>query len=282
MTAITLGFKAFDAHELLVHFVASEAGLYRHAGLQVELADITFVAEAELPVHWFQASCGAALASAVKGIAQRVVLVAVDRPMFWIYARPGLDGLAGLKNRRLATFPAVAPPHHLANIVLSRSGLDPAREVQLHCARDDVARLGLLMSGNVDAAVISSAVAPARLAALGFNMICFLGDEIRVPTTGLGIDQRFLQQQPQLVGQLVAAQRQALALIHDDPERVARVLVKCFDLAEGYARPTAGAFRPCYTADGLTPAAIAQAAIDALCRSLNVGPPPPWQDIYSF
>jgi hypothetical protein len=43
MTTITLGFKAFDPHELLCHFVADMAGLYRRESLQVELADITFI-----------------------------------------------------------------------------------------------------------------------------------------------------------------------------------------------------------------------------------------------
>jgi len=94
MSAVTLGFKAFDAHELLCHFVAVKSGLYKRHGLQVDLVDITFVAETELPGNWFQASCGAALASAVRGIPQRVVFVATDKPMFWIAARPDVKTLS--------------------------------------------------------------------------------------------------------------------------------------------------------------------------------------------
>ena len=123
MTAVTLGFKAFDAHELLCHFIAVEAGFYARHGLQVELVDITFVADADLPGNWFQASCGAALSSAVRGRQQRVVLVAADKPMFWIYSRPDLKRIEDLRGVRLATFPPTAPPRHLANIVLARGGL---------------------------------------------------------------------------------------------------------------------------------------------------------------
>lgn len=282
MTAITLGFKAFDAHELLCHFVAVDAGLYRSKALAVELVDITFVLENELPANWFQASCGAALASAVKGIPQRVVLVAVDKPMFWLYARPGISSMGELRNQRIATFPPIAPPHHLANIIMSRAGLDIGSNVTLCSARDDVARLGLLKSGHVDAAVISSAVAPAKLTALGFNTLCCFGDQIRIPTTGLGIDQSYLDREPDLVGSLVGAHKESLKLIHQDPDLVGRVLRDYFEVAPEHLDVTARLYQSCYTPDGTTTPEIAQGAVNAVAKSLDVGVPPAWQQVYRF
>ena len=282
MTAVTLGFKAFDAHELLCHFIAVKSGLYKKNQLQVELVDITFIPETELPGHWFQASCGAALASAVKGIPQRVVFVAADKPMFWIYARPGIKSVGELRNKRLATFPAIAPPHHLANIILARAGLSVSDEVSLHSARDDTARLGLLKGGYVDAAVISSAIAPAKVAALGVNRLCFFGDEIRIPTTGLGIDQNYLDKEFELTRLLVDTHKEALLLIHKDPVLVGRILQEYFDVAHEHADATAKLYQSCYTKDGKTTADIAQAAIDGLEKSLNVSSHIPWQQIYQF
>lgn len=282
MTTITLGFKAFDAHELLCHFVALKAGLYQKNQLQVDLVDITFIAETELPGHWFQASCGAALASAVKGIPQRVVFVAVDKPMFWIYARSGIKSVAELKNKRLATFPAIAPPHHLANIIMTRAGLNVATEVSLHSARDDTARLGLLKGGYVDAAVISSALAPAKLTALGFNSLCFFGDEIRIPTTGLGVDQDYLDKEFELARLLADTHKASLLLIHNDPVLVGQVLQQYFDVAQEHTEATARFYQSCYTKDGKTTADIAQSAINGLSKSLSVSISIPWQQIYAF
>lgn len=285
-TPITLGFKAFDAHELLCHFVAVHAGLYQREGIAVQLADITFIADSELPEHVFQASCGAALASAVKGSGQRVVFVAVDRPMFWIWSRAPLSGVAGLARRRLATFPAVAPPHALANIVLRKAGLDAGmdvgRDVTLLPARDDVARLGLLRSGSVDAAVISSAIAPARMAGLGFHLLCFIGDELRLPTTGLAVDQAHLQRAPEQVSALVASHRESLRLLHSDPELTAAVLRDWFDVGSDIAAATAQCYASAFTADGRTSPAIAQGAIDALCAELDIAARPAWDQVYSF
>jgi ABC-type nitrate/sulfonate/bicarbonate transport system substrate-binding protein len=282
MAAVTLGFKAFDAHELLCHFVAVKSGLYKKNKLQVDLVDITFVPETELPKHWFQASCGAALASAVKGITQRVVFVAADKPMFWIYARPGVKDLAELKNKRLATFPASAPPHHLANIVMTRAGLDVSTEVSLHSARDDTARLGLLQGGYVDAAVISSALAPGKLTQRGFNTLCFFGDEIRIPTTGLAIDQAYLDKEFELTRTLLGIHKESLLLIHNDTVLLGRVLQEYFDVAKEHADATARLYQSCYTQDGKTTGDIAQAAINSLSKSLNVSMPIPWQQIYQF
>lgn len=282
MTRITLGFKAFDAHELLCHFVAVKAGLYRRGKIEVELADITFVPDDELPSDWFQASCGAALTSALKGLFQRVVFVAVDRPMFWIWSRTELDGLAGLAERRLATFPPLSPPHALANAALRQAGLETGRDVMLLPARDDVARLGLLRSCSADAALISSAVPPARMAALGFHRVAFLGDALRIPTTGLAADEAHLQREPELARTLVGIHRQALRLILEDAAFVSTVLTDWFDVDTDIARRTAEDYAAAFTRDGRTSIDIARGAVEAVARSLGVQDPPAWDQIYRF
>jgi ABC-type nitrate/sulfonate/bicarbonate transport system substrate-binding protein len=279
---ITLGFKAFDAHELLCHCVAVHAGLYQRDGIAVQLADITFSADTELPDHVFQVSCGAALASALQGSGQKVVFVAVDRPMFWIWSRTPLDSVAGLARRRLATFPALAPPHALTNIVLRMAGLDAGRDVTLLPARDDVARLGLLRSGSVDAAVISSAIAPARMAGCGFHPLCFIGDELRLPTTGLAVHQAQLQRAPEQVRALVEIHRESLRLIHADRDLTAAVLRDWFDVSPDIAAETAQRYATSFTADGRTSQAIAQGAIDALCTAMDIAAHPAWDQVYAW
>jgi ABC-type nitrate/sulfonate/bicarbonate transport system substrate-binding protein len=282
VSPITLGFKAFDAHELLCHFVAVSAGLYQREKLRIDLADITFIADTDLPVHFFQASCGAALARALKGLGQRIVFVAVDRPMFWIYSRAALEDLSSLAGCKISTFPAMAPPHHLANIILQKAGLNVKQDLTLLPARDDLARLGLLKSGSVDAAVISSAVAPARMAQYGFNRLCCFGDEIRIPTTGLAVDQAYVEQQPELVQTLVTIHKQSLRLIHADPHLTGAVLRDYFEVEASLCEETARLYAAAYTLDGLTSQSIAQGAIASLCDSLGLSNRPAWNQVYVF
>lgn len=282
MTTVQLGFKAFDAHELLCHFIAAKAGLYQRHRLQIELVDITFAIDTDLPQHMFQASCGAALASALQGNPQRVVFVAIDRPMFWLYATRDIESLKDLKNKKVATFPAIAPPHHLANIILQRAGIDPQEDVALAPARDDVARFGLLKTGDVDAAVISSAVSPVAVKKAGFHELCFFGDTLRMPTTGLAVHATQLKQQAGLVETLVAILKEGLSLLHKDPVLVADVLQRYFDVPTDITGETAAMYEKYFTHDGQTTPEIAQLAVDSLRKSLQISTSISWQEIYDF
>ena len=282
MKNVQLGFKAFDAHELLCHFVAAKSGLYSKHGLQIQLIDITFANDKDLPQHMFQVSCGAALSSALQGSPQRVVFVATDRPMFWFYASPGVDGLKDLKNRKMATFPVTAPPHHLANIVLQRSGVEPTEDITLSPGRDDAARFGLLKTGDVDAAVISSAISPVAVENAGFKELCFFGDAIRIPTTGLAVHATQLKQNSGLVETLTEILRESLALLHGDHALLADVLQHYFDVPADIADRTAAIFEKLFTHDGKTSSEIAQLAVDSLCKSLQISTPISWREIYDF
>jgi len=279
---VQLGFKAFDAHELLCHFVAAKAGLYQRHRLQIQLIDITFAIDTDLPQHMFQVSCGAALSSALQGTPQRVVFVATDKPMFWLYASPDIESLKDLQNKKMATFPAIAPPHHLANIILQRAGVDPNKDIALSPARDDVARFGLLKSGDADAAVISSAISPVTVEKAGFKELCFFGDAIRVPTTGLAVHATQLKQNTGLVETLVMILREGLALLHSDPALVAHVLQHYFDVPAEITDKTVATYERLFTHDGKTTPEIAQLAVDSLCKSLRINTPIPWQEIYDF
>jgi ABC-type nitrate/sulfonate/bicarbonate transport system substrate-binding protein len=280
-TQLKIGFKAFDPHELLCHFVALEAGLYRHHDITVELFDLTFAEDSGLPEDMCQVSCGAAMAAALKGSPQRVVFVAVDKPMFWIYARDEgpLERLAG---KKMATYPPTAPPHHLANMVLSRHGMNAGQDLTLRAARDDASRLGLLLSGSVDAAVISSAVAPAKIERAGIRRLSLVGDEIRLPTTGLAVHAEWLRREPGQVRTLIAILAGGLSLVRRQDTLCAAVLEKYFAVEKEFSMATARYYRGCFTRDGRTSETIAANAVSAMGRSLGLERVPAWDEIYSF
>jgi ABC-type nitrate/sulfonate/bicarbonate transport system substrate-binding protein len=259
-----------------------EAGLYEKQGLEIQLVDITFANDADLPQQLFQVSCGAALASALKGSPQRVVFVATDKPMFWFYALRSINNLKDLVNKKVATFPVVAPPHHLANIILQRAGVDAKKDIALLPCRDDVARFGLLKTRDADAAVISSAISPETIVKQGFTELCFFGDAIRLPTTGLAVHATHLQQNRGLVESLVSILRESLSLLHSDSALVARVLQHYFGLPADIIDKTATNYEKVFTVDGKTTPEIAQMAVDSLRKSLHIDTSVAWQDIYDF
>ena len=282
MRTIQLGFKAFDPHELLCHFVASKAGLYEQADLRVELIDITFTPDAELPPETFQVSCGAALVTALKDLSQRVVFVATDRPMFWLYASNEIPTISDLKGHKIATYPVIAPPAQLARILLRQAGLNGDTDVELAPARDDTARLGLLRSGSVAAALLSSAVPQPRVEELGFRTLAFVGDSIRVPTTGLAVHETMLNRDPELVGTVARVLNHGLDILNNDSELVGTELYEYFDVPADLVEPTTRLLVDKFTANGRTEPAIAQGAIDRMREALGITQPRAWTDVYDF
>jgi len=238
-----LGFKAFDPHELLPHAVARRCGFYAEEGVEVRLVDIAL--RPDVPPPPAQVSCGAAALAAAAGAPVRIVLVACAAPLFWLYGR-GLEPLAD--GARIAAYPEVAPPAHFLRTLLERRGISA---VLLPC-RDDGARLGLLVAGEVDAAVLSSATPGPRAQAAGAVELVAFADELSAPTTGLAVSEGFLEREPRSVAAVATALRRALAVIHDDAVLAEDVVAASFGQTAAEARWMVERFRSASTAGGLS------------------------------
>jgi ABC-type nitrate/sulfonate/bicarbonate transport system substrate-binding protein len=278
MNEIHLGFKAFDVHELLCHGIAEAAGFYADAGLSVKLIDTTFVPDEALPEKTFHASCGAALASFLKGEKRKVVFVACDRPMFWLYGRPGIDSIAQLSQGRVATFPDAAPPSKFLRKLLKDAGVSPG----LLPSRDNTARLALISSGSVDAGLLSSLYLPHEVEARGPRLLAFVGENLRLPSTGLAVSRELFDGEPQLVAAMVNIYQQAMKLVFDDDQAPLReVLVNTFDQPEDGLDQAVAVIRECYNPFGYSYESLLQSAIDGLAAGMGLASRPA-QELYEF
>jgi hypothetical protein len=278
---IQLAFKAFDVHELGCHFVARHAGLYARHNLAPRLLDATFVPDDELPPGSFQAACGSALAAWLGGADRRVVFIAAERPMFWLYAGPDIGSVPDLADRLIAGYPAAAPPAAFLRDVLVRRGL-PAERLRVVASRDDEARVGLLRDGSAAAALVSSAVPPARMSGAGFQPLVFLGDELSVATTGLAVAPALCASDPELVAAVCACYREALALIHHDAAVLAGALAEALVAAGRDAVSLAAVLRHCYTRRGQCPMERLQGGAERLAVALGLGPARSVAGLYDF
>ena len=261
---VNLGFKAFDIHELLCHFVTRRGGFYRQQALQVGLIDTTFIPDDQLPPRTFHAACGAALFAYVNGAPYKVVFVTTDHPMFWLHASKGVHSVAELTGKRVASYLGMAPPAQFLAIITADINL------QLQAVSTDAARLGMLKSGDVDAALISSALPPAVVAQHGFSNAMLLGHEFRVPTTGLAVNSQWLNEEPELVTSMLVAFQQGLASIHADDVLLKLVLAEDFGLPTPVLEETVILVRELFTKDGRSSEVIEKGAIAAVAAHLGV------------
>ncbi len=267
MRDIYLGFKAFDVHELLCHGIAEAGGFYDDAGISVKLLDTTFMPDGALPENTFHVACGAALASFLSGRKRKIVFVACDRPMFWLYGRPGIDSVNQLKQGRVATFPDPAPPSRFLQAVLKKAGVAPG----LLPSRDDVARLALLKSGSVDAALLSSHFLPAEVEQHGARQLAFVGENLRLPSTGLAVSSDMFDEQPELVSSMVGVYQQAMKSVFDDDQSLLReVLLQSFAKPEQSLDQAVQVIRDCYNPFGYSYDNLLQSAVDSMAAGMGL------------
>jgi len=242
-----LGFRARDPHELLVHFVAGRAGLYREAELEVELVDLR---AGERPYD-ATCACGTALFQALAGRPVEILLIASPAPLFWLYGRRGAD----LDGAPIATYPPAAPPARFLALALALSPALGARATFMP-AGDDAARLALIRSGEADAVLLSSATPPPRVPGDLALLFC-VADRIRVPTTGVAA----ARERDPAVERLVEAHRRALALLASKPQIGGDALREAFGFSNEETAWALNHVVSRLTAGGRVPAAYIDAAL---------------------
>ena len=260
--------RAFDPHELLIHFIAPELGFYCENGLQVTLRDLTFPPD-KAPDPPFTAACGGALMGWAKGIRRKVVFAATDFPMFWLHPRQEIKEVRGLIGRRVASYPAATPPEKFHRAILQKHGLDPERNVVFQAVRYDIARFGLLKAGDVDAAVISLAIPPPTVQSAGSEKLLFFGDEIRVPTTGLAVSEEWAREQPETVRRLTGALYQGIVALRQSPEKVFSILARLLSESPSIAEQTYNLVSNLFTRDGRASAEAVQNAVQFVNQQLS-------------
>jgi hypothetical protein len=277
---VQLGFKAFDLHELACHFVAEAAGFYAERGLHVSLLDTRLVPDSELPKNLFSAACGSALFRWLRGEKLKVVLVAAERPMFWLYAHSDVTGLGDLEGRPVATYPDAAPPAQFLRIILNESGVQTGRDVSLIPVRDDGGRLQLLRSGQAAAALISSAMLPSQVEALGFRQLLCVGDRLRLPTTGLAVGSDTFRRYPDTVDAMCDSHRSALRLVHGDEPALRRALRDSGLVDVRHLDNACELLQEFFTTDGRVPAAGIFDGVRCIADSLTLRIPAEQSEFY--
>jgi ABC-type nitrate/sulfonate/bicarbonate transport system substrate-binding protein len=282
MTTVHLGFKAFDLHELACHFIARHTGIYSAHGLDVRLLDTSFIPDDQLPPRMFQVACGAALISWLQGARTKVVFVACDRPMFWLIARPEITAPEQLAGRSIAGFPPGSPPAQLLRLILRARGLSGDGGPTVVAARDDTARLGLLTGGDVQAAVVSSAVLPGRIRRRGLSVVQFFGVALRLPTTGLAVRESLLLAEPALAQVMCRCFRESLQMLRLNDDLVRAALGEFLECSGAESGEAVELLRGCYTADGRSTGSIQAQAIESMRWALGNGTALPDRDLYDY
>ncbi|MDX3235311.1 ABC transporter substrate-binding protein [Streptomyces sp. ME03-5709C] len=275
MHTIDLAYVGRGLHEELVAYVSDQEGYYAEEGVHVALRDGCTWDEERLR-HCATIGLGRALLSRLTDGTPWVALhVNTDRPLFWFLARPGMTSLADLAGRRLAVHAPHTAPGCFTRIVLREAGLDPDRDIRtvVRPPGDYGMDLRRLRTGEIDAALVGSTMAPEAVAAeYGWNVLAWVGDRFRIPTVGVAVDPTHIHPDDPAVQAVVRAHRRALQVIHHDPGTTVRHMRTFLggQTVEEVQAHYEGFIAPYFTTDGRPDLGVGADAITSVAAELGV------------
>ena len=279
MKTVRLGFKAFDLHELLPFMVARDAGLFERENLRITLTDTSLPNQNTSATPDLSVACGAATLNFLRGKSARIVLVACSEPLFHLCVNDDdLRDFSDLHGKTIASYPGPSPPGLFLRYLLQDGEID----AELRETRTDEARLGLLGTDDVDAALVSSAVSRGTLERFDVNRLVTLGDRLRVPTTGLAVNGDGLTNRNEILQGLVAVFREGLSLIRDDPDASTKTIQRHLGQSPEDARKSYEFVKNYFSGDGTLVPGTVEDDLKELARFMDLTPPSEVDPLFDF
>jgi NitT/TauT family transport system substrate-binding protein len=146
---------------VLPFMIARDKGYYRAEGLDAELILMSapIASRALLSGDVAVATVGGAgLLPVLRGSPFKFLFTTYNRAMFWLYAKPEIRDVKGLKGRRIGVSGIGSGPDSLLREILRQHGLDANRDVAVLSLGVMPTIYAGLQSGTVDAAMLSPPV----------------------------------------------------------------------------------------------------------------------------
>ena len=188
-------------------YAARDRGWYREEGLEVQLimmpAPVSNLALIAGNVD-FTSVPTAAITAALRGAPLRVLFTSFDKPLFWLYAKPEIRDLKGLKDKKIGTS-GLGAAETLLREFLKKQGLEVGRDVTLLNTGADSVRWVSVISGSTDATVITLPWNFSAEEAGLRNLVSFTKEDMVQLTGSVVIRDSLLQTEPSVVEKFISA-----------------------------------------------------------------------------
>ena len=232
LTKLNVGYSAISGEQLPA-WIAKESGIFEKNGLDVQLIYFTggtttvqALVSGEVPIS--QVAGPAVVNSALVG--SDIVMIAGGATSldYWLMSRPDIKQPGQLKGGSVAISAFGTASYFVARYALEKIGLTPGKDVALVQVGGVPDRLGALLAGRIEAAVL---VPPSMFIAQkkGLNILADVS-KLGLPFqyTGVATSRRFIKEQPDTVRRYTRSQLEAVHLIYTDKETSLTVLTKYF------------------------------------------------------
>lgn len=245
--------------------VAAERGLFEKEGLKVRYITfqgtnlmLTALLAGEIDyVNILPFIAG----GAARGLPVKIVAAVAKSSGYAIVSRPEIESLKALKGKRIAINSFGSSADFAVYTALSRSGLDPNKDVTLAAVSGSPdARFAALIGGSVDATVVNSPL-EYKAEQKGFKTLMSvreLSELVRIPITGLSLAQKKIDKDPDEIVRVLRGLRAAILYIQSQREIGVGLLEKLLNIDRAAAERFYTLYREQFNPELSVPDAVAE------------------------
>jgi NitT/TauT family transport system substrate-binding protein len=271
---------------VLAFTIARDKGYYRAEGLDVELILMSapIASRALLSGDVAVATVGGAgLPPVLRGSPFKFLFTTYNRAMFWLYAKPEIRDVKGLKGKRVGVSGIGSGPDSLLREILRRNGLDANRDVAILSLGVMPTIYTGLQSGTVDAAMLSPPVT-FKAEEAGFRELVSFPKQDLVELQGsILVRDASLQSDPAQMERFLRGTYKGFLYMKENRNGTIPILSRYLQVNESVAAKAYDhVVRPAMTHDGTLSPETQAKAVEHVLKRLDLKEAPPLGKIFDF
>jgi NitT/TauT family transport system substrate-binding protein len=208
--------------------LAAVKGFYREEGLDVEMIQVNPRLGAMAVMNGdldFTTTFGSTLRGVLQGLPLKFVAVSVKKSEHFLITRRDIKDVQDLKGKKIAVSTLLGTDQTAAEEIMRSKGFNPAL-VQPIAVGDAPMRAQALRTGLVDASSISSPH-DMMLKEEGFTVLGGPEDvKYALPTSGVAVGVKYLQEKPQVVKQFIRALLKAHRFVFENRAETIQIMMR--------------------------------------------------------
>ena len=269
----------------LLYRYTIDKGFYQEEGLEVlpvQAGMLPGIQGLVAGTFDFTQILGQSAGAILRGLPLKIIMVVDTRPLNWLYSAKSITSLQELKKgKQIAVSSFGAAIDQMTRELLVKNGIDQQRDVVLRAIEPTPARIGALMSGAVDAAVLNqldSLIAKKN----GYNELLFYGDHLEFVTAGVAVAEKTLAQRPDFVQRFLRGTLRGFWWFKTNEKEVVSRLMKSMKLNESEASVVYRSSLKGMSVDGTIPAVLQNTMLTLQRRALKVEREVSPESVYDF
>ncbi len=274
------------SQSVLPMVVAQEKGYYREEDLEVELILMT-AAVANMALLGgsvdFISSGPSAVGAIARGAPLKFVFLCFNRPMHWLYARPEIRDVKGLKGKKIGVSAVGASTQFLIQEILRRHGMDPVHDATILGVGTTANRFAALQGAAVDATNLTPPFNFKAQEAGLRELVAFVKEDyLTAPAGAIVVRESLLRSDPLLAEKLMRGTLKGLLYIRQNRAGTIPFLARLMKIAPERAAEIYDLVLPGLTADGSIDASLQKKVLDFIFKVQSIKEPASPERIYDF